>query len=68
MTDLYLQFIDEMSHEERSIFLYRYILKLSNHETAKRLKMPIREVILLADLLKPELVNCKKTVFEAFGV
>jgi DNA-directed RNA polymerase specialized sigma24 family protein len=68
--DFYLSYIDEMTHEERSIFLYRFILKLTCTETGKRLKMPIRKVKLISDQFKKMLglAEIKKYVLEASGV
>jgi len=68
--DFYLSYIDEMTHEERSIFLYRFILKLTCPETGKRLKMPIRKVKLISDQFKKMLglAEIKKYVLEASGV
>ena len=68
MEDFYLKYIDEMTHEERSIFFYRYIFKLSNEESAKRLKLPVVLVRVKSSLINPELANCKKLVLEAFGI
>jgi DNA-directed RNA polymerase specialized sigma24 family protein len=68
--DFYLSYIDEMTHDERSIFLYRFILKLTCPETGKRLKMPIRKVKLISDQFKKMLglAEIKKYVLEASGV
>jgi len=68
--DFYLSYIDEMTHEERSIFLYRFILKLTCPETGKRLKMPIRKVKLISDQFTKMLglAEIKKYVLEASGV
>lgn len=68
--DFYLSYIDEMTHEERSIFLYRFILKLTCPETSKRLKMPIRKVKLISDQFTKMLglAEIKKYVLEASGV
>jgi len=68
--DFYLSYLDEMTHAERSIFLYRYILKLPTTETAQRLKLPFRQVQLASEQFKTmiELSPIKKEVFEAFGV
>ncbi len=47
LEDLRKQFLDEMSHKERSIFLYHCLLKLSGNEIARRLKLPNKYVRLI---------------------
>jgi len=39
MNNFTTQFLDDMTNEEKSIFLYSFIFKLSQTETAKRLKL-----------------------------
>lgn len=57
-----------MTHEERSVFLYRFIFKISNEETAKRLKLSIRRVRKVTSTVNPDLAKCQKEVLESFGV
>jgi len=68
--NFYLSYLDDLTHKERSIFLYRLILKLSCEETAKRLKLPIKKVQDITNTFKYEidLLPLRTNIFEAFEV
>jgi DNA-directed RNA polymerase specialized sigma24 family protein len=53
--------INELTDEERSIFLYRFVLKLSNKETSKCLNKPYNEILELDRFFRKE-------IFEEFGL
>jgi DNA-directed RNA polymerase specialized sigma24 family protein len=36
--------LDELSHEERSVFLYHFILRMPQKEMSRNLKLPIKFV------------------------
>jgi len=67
---IYLKPIDELTDEERSVFLYRFILKLSHKETATHLNKPFNKVIYIckAIAVKRELDKFRKEVFEEFEI
>lgn len=44
MLEEYQKFIDDMTHTERSVFFYHFVLKIPQREIAKRLHLSIREV------------------------
>lgn len=64
----YLSYLDELTHEERSIFFYCLVLNLSGKETANRLKMNIRKVGKIFKMLQAqkELLLIKDKLLESF--
>lgn len=66
----YLNFLDELTDRERSIFLYRIILKVPTDETAKRLKIPQRDVQDITTMLREqkELLMIKGRLIEAYDL
>lgn len=66
----YLNFLDELTDRERSIFLYRIILKVPTDETAKRLKIPQRDVQDITAMLREqkELLMIKGRLIEAYDL
>lgn len=63
--------INELTDEERSIFLYRFVLKLSNKETSKCLNKPYNEIWETANIIGRvmELDRFfRKEIFEEFGL
>lgn len=67
---IYLKPIDELTDEERSVFLYRFILKLSHKEVAEHLNKPFNKVIYICKVIavKRELDKFRKEVFEEFEI
>ena len=67
--NFYLSYLDDLSHEERSVFLYRNILKLSSEETARRLKLTNKQVQDITNTIKSEidLLPLKVDILMAFS-
>lgn len=59
MLDEYKQFLDTMTEKERSIFLYCFVLKVPQTETAKRLHYSKSVVGKIYRALKVEKENLK---------
>jgi DNA-directed RNA polymerase specialized sigma24 family protein len=68
--NFYLSHLDQLDDRERTIFLYRIILKVSAEETAKRLKLPIREIQDTTRMLRDqsELLLIKGRLIEAYNL
>ena len=66
----YLTYLDELTHEERSVFFYRIVLKLPTEETAKRLRLSIRKTIRISKALddQKKLLSIKQDLMDSFGV
>lgn len=64
----YLAYLNDLSHEERSIFLYSVVLKISLQDTARYLKMPKDKVCKICNILteQKELLYLKSLIEESF--
>lgn len=63
--------INEITDRQRSIFLYRFVFKLSNEETADNLGIEVKEVRSTYNAVRRsiELDNFyRKEIFEEFGI
>jgi DNA-directed RNA polymerase specialized sigma24 family protein len=70
MNEKYLAYLDDLNNEERSVFLYCLILKLSIEETAKRLKLPSTKTRKIIKTINFD-IDClplKMEILEAFGI
>lgn len=67
-TKEYLTYLDDLTHEERSIFFYCFVLKLSGKETSTRLKMNFKKVGRINKMLQTqkELLLIKDDLLESF--
>ena len=66
----YLSHLDELTHEERSIFFYRLVFNLSCQETADRLRLSNKKVGRIFKMLQEqkELLLIKEYLLEQFGI
>jgi len=66
----YLNHLDQLSDRERTIFLYRIVLKVPSEETAKRLKISVREIKDTTRMLQEqaELLFIKADLLEAYNI
>ena len=69
-TKEYLTFLDDLTHEERSIFFYCYVFNLPLKDTSFRLKMDIKKVRRIIKMLQDqkELLFIKDDLLEQFGI
>ena len=70
MNNDYIDYIDGLDHEERSIFFYYFIFKLAPNDIADRLKMKQKKVRNLCNFLKQEMdfFPLRQEIFEAFKI
>lgn len=68
--DFYLSYLDELTDRERSIFFYRFIFKLPPSESAKRLKITVKEIAETSSILEEqkELMLIKYHLLEAYEI
>jgi DNA-directed RNA polymerase specialized sigma24 family protein len=68
--EFYLDYLDELTHEERSVFLYRFILKLPTEQIAKRLRLANKRVSAINKRIKDDIdFNIPiKRIMESFNV
>ena len=68
--NFYLNHLDQLTDRERTIFLYRIVLKVPTEETAKRLRVPVREVKDTTRMLQEqaELLFIKSDLLEAYQI
>jgi len=66
----YLNHLDQLTDRERTLFLYRIVLKVPTEETAKRLNIPVREVKDTTRMLQEqaELLFIKSDLLEAYQI
>jgi len=70
MNEEYLYYLDNLNNEERSVFLYRLVLKLPTKETAQRLKISVRKTKYITKILQEqkELIEIKNYIYQSFLV
>jgi DNA-directed RNA polymerase specialized sigma24 family protein len=70
MNEEYLSYLDNLNNEERSVFLYRLVLKLPIKETAQRLKISVRKTKYITKILQEqkELIEIKNYIYQSFLV
>jgi DNA-directed RNA polymerase specialized sigma24 family protein len=70
MNEEYLVYLDAFNNEERSVFLYRLVLKLPTKETAQRLKISVRKTKYITKILQEqkELIEIKDYIYQSFLV
>jgi hypothetical protein len=70
INNFYLSPINQLTDEERSIFLYRFILKLSHQQIAVNLHKPLRRVVSICKIIATdrELLKFRKEIFEDFDL
>jgi len=68
--NFYLSHLDQLNDRERTIFLYRIVLKVPAEETAKRLRLPIKEIQEITKMLteQGELLFIKADLMEAYQI
>ncbi len=70
MNNRYLQFLDDLTEKELTVFFYHIILKLPQKEVAKRRKLSIKSIEAITKQIKRdmEFLPIKEKIFEAFEV
>lgn len=70
MNEEYLAYLDNLNNKERSVFLYRLVLKLPTEETAQRLKISVRKTKYITKILQEqkELIEIKNYIYQSFLV
>ena len=70
MNEEYLVYLDAFNNEERSVFLYRLVLKLPTKEIAQRLKISVRKTKYITKILQEqkELIEIKDYIYQSFLV
>ena len=70
INEFYLSPINQLTDEERSIFLYRFILKIPHQEIALNLHKPLNKVIAISKIIATdrELLKFRKEIFEDFDL
>ena len=70
MNEEYLTYLDNLNNEERSVFLYRLVLKLPTKKTAQRLKISVRKAKYITKILQEqkELIEIKNYIYQSFLV
>ena len=70
MNEEYLYYLDNLNNAERSVFLYRLVLKLPTKETAQRLKISVRKTKYITKILQEqkELIEIKDYIYQSFLV
>jgi len=68
MLNEYLIYLDELTHKERSIWLYHFCLKVPSKETATRLNLSLQYVRKTIKQIQFEMDNrsLKEEILEAF--
>jgi len=68
MNEEYLAYLDDLNNEERSVFLYRLVLKLPTEDTAKRLRISFKKTRYISKILKEqkELMLIKNYIYQSF--
>lgn len=66
----YLNYLDDLTDRERTVFLYRIVLKLTIQQTANHLKAKPEEISRLSKMLKEqqELLHIKSFLYESFQI
>ena len=66
----YQDYLDQLTHEERSIFLYGVVLKVPSNKISKRLNIPVRQVKVILNALELEqsIIKIKLHIYENMGV
>jgi len=55
MNNEYIDYIDELTHEERSVFFYYFVLKIAPNTIALKLNMGQKKVRNICNFLKQEM-------------
>ena len=55
MNNEYIDYIDELTHEERSVFFYYFVLKIAPNTIALKLNMKQKRVRFICNSLKQEM-------------
>jgi DNA-directed RNA polymerase specialized sigma24 family protein len=68
MNEEYLAYLDDLNNEERSVFLYRLVLKLPTKDTARRLRISFKKTRYISKILKEqkELMIIKNFIYQSF--
>ena len=66
--ETYLNFLDDLNHKERSLFLYYFVLKIPQNEIAQRLHLNIRYVNKTCKQLmkEKEILPLREQIMQAF--
>ena len=68
MSDKYIEFLNDLTHKERSIFFYYFVLRIPQEEISKHLRLRLNDVNNICKTLKRHinLVGLKEEIHEAF--
>ena len=66
----YIFYLNDLTDKERSVFLYCFILKISQSETSNHLKLSIHKVNKIVQNIKQEInvLPLKQEIFDAFSL
>lgn len=68
--EVYINYLNDLTDKERSVFLYCFVLKLSQDETAKSLQLSIHKVNSIVKNINMEIdiLPFKQEILEAFNI